>query len=407
MSDDWFEERLHRSLRQHADRVPSDRDLAGGAIARAHRIRTRRRAATAVAGMAVIAAAVPIALDVTGGGTDHTEPAQSPEPSVLTAEPTPEPDDSATPAQPIELDFGELPSGDPPRLPYVDVSAGEIVDGQTRIPFDETAIDSLHRVTGGYLVNVYDGDDPGLFLVGSDGGTQKLSDSTGYVAVSADGGRRIAWSENAEDGTSAELVLADGAGRERYRLPLDYSVNVWGFLRGRVLFQPTEERTARLWNPETGEVTDIEGVFGGFGTDGTELAGLITELRGIEEQPCTAVVDMSTERELWRSCDLRVETFSPDGRYITTIDAQTDGPGPPEVRVVELATGRERMVLRADLFHRTSWDADGNLVAEVVKDNREAVVRCDLHGACELATEPQPFDLRELTDPRPYVLGER
>src|SRR5690606_39563708 len=111
------------------------------------------------------------------------------------------------PAQPLEHGFGGLPAGDPPRLPDVDGSAGEIVDGQTRSPFDETAIDSLHRVTGGYLVNVYDGDDPGLFLVGSDGGTQKLSDSTGYVAVSADGGRRIAWSENAEDGTSAELVL--------------------------------------------------------------------------------------------------------------------------------------------------------------------------------------------------------
>lgn len=410
--NDRLEDRLGSSLRQHAEQTTSTADLASAAIGRAQRIRTRRRAATAIASLVVVASALPVGLNLVGGGNDRTEPINTPtpEPTVVeTAEPPrPSPEDVPSPQGPIELDFGELPSGPAPGVPYVDVRAGEIVDGDVRVPFAETEIDSVRKVTGGYLVNVYGGEDPGLFLIGDDGSSQHLSTSSGYVASSTDGGRSIAWSEIADNGGSSTLVLADGNGAERHSLPLDYSADVWGFLRGRVLVQPTDERALQLWNPETGTLADFPGAVGGLTTDGADLAAIITEVRGIEERPCTSVVDVSAgNRELWSSCEQRVETISPDGRYVSTIDAQTDGLGPPEIRVAELATGREIMTLRADLFQRTSWDANGNLLAEVVKDNRQAIVRCDLGGNCELATEPAPYDLEAMTDPRPYVLNQR
>lgn len=408
---DQFEDQLGRTLRQHADHAVRGRDLTGAAIDRARRIRGRRRAATVTAGLALIAATIPVTLNLTGGD-DRTEPINTPTPTVEeTAPPTPTEDADAetrVPSGPIEVDLAELPSGDPPDVPYVDTGAATIVDGEARVPFEENEIDSIRQVTGGYLINVYGGTEPGLFLVGDDGGTQRLSTSTGYVASSADGGQSIAWSEHTDDGSSSTLVLADGMGNERYRAPVDYSVNVWGFLRGRVLIQPTEEQTAQLWNPETGDITDVEGAVGALATDGAEQAAIITEFRGIEERPCTAVVDTAIDnRELWSSCEQRVETFSPYGRYISTIDAQTDGLGPPEIRVTDLSSGRELLTLRADLFQRTSWEADGSLLAEVVKDNQQAIVRCDLEGSCELATSPRPYDLDALSDPRPYVLNQR
>ncbi|HEX5995178.1 MAG TPA: hypothetical protein VFY84_08575, partial [Jiangellales bacterium] len=136
----------------------------------------------------------------------------------------------------------------------------------------------------------------------------------------------------------------------------------------------------------------------------------------------TAFIDTATEEVLWTTTNWLIAlAFSPDGRYAAFFevpwpdylrDAEAAGDAPStyprrELVVVETRSGDE--VARLDIEHaaRFAWEPDGSLVFEAWQDSSQmALVRCDLDGDCELATEPRATDIHPDAAQPPYHLGD-
>src|SRR5690606_33815108 len=70
---DPVEDCVSRALQRHADKVPLGRDVSGPAIQRALQIRRRRRAAGAVAGLALLGGLIPVGVELAGPPNDRAE----------------------------------------------------------------------------------------------------------------------------------------------------------------------------------------------------------------------------------------------------------------------------------------------------------------------------------------------
>jgi hypothetical protein len=102
---------------------------------------------------------------------------------------------------------------------------------------------------------------------------------------------------------------------------------------------------------------------------------------------CTVVTSLSDPgTRLWRSCDERVATFSPDGRRMTTISLLADGLGPAELW---LRRAGGRLLVHYSTpgwFGAQRWETDRALLLDTVGARKQAVVRCE--GAdCERASD--------------------
>jgi hypothetical protein len=89
---------------------------------------------------------------------------------------------------------------------------------------------------------------------------------------------------------------------------------------------------------------------------------------------------------LWKSCDERIESFSPDGRRMATVHILSDGIGPGAVAEREL-DGSLLGDYTTGWFGRIGFESNTNLLLEVNGDTLAATVRCS-EGSCENATDP-------------------
>jgi hypothetical protein len=138
----------------------------------------------------------------------------------------------------------------------------------------------------------------------------------------------------------------------------------------------------------------------------SEAAGLVAGYSEFtEDGTCSAVYEASGRRPLWQTCDYSFDHFSPDGRLLIGDPAYRDGVGDSFAVVVDAATGdvvRKFSVesVRAaggGTGHRgfiadTAFEDDShvllhlNMYTEGDPGTRQALVRCDIEGRCELAT---------------------
>ena len=95
---------------------------------------------------------------------------------------------------------------------------------------------------------------------------------------------------------------------------------------------------------------------------------------------------------LWRSCDERVERFSPDGRHLTTVDMLSDGIGPSQVLMRGLR-GQRQAEWRIDRgwIDVQGWEGPHTWVGEVHGPRRSAALRCT-GDDCERASALRPTD---------------
>jgi hypothetical protein len=101
---------------------------------------------------------------------------------------------------------------------------------------------------------------------------------------------------------------------------------------------------------------------------------------------CTVVTSLSEPGErLWRSCDERVATFSPDGRRLTTISLLSDGLGPTEVWLRRAGGRLLAHYTTPGWFGAQRWETDTALLLDTVGARKQAVVRCDVTD-CERAS---------------------
>jgi hypothetical protein len=110
------------------------------------------------------------------------------------------------------------------------------------------------------------------------------------------------------------------------------------------------------------------------------------------------------QRGLWRTCEHRLLSFSPDGRKVLASAAYADGLGDTQLAVLDAASGKvglELKVADGGAITQMVWEDDTHVLATVYERNRWGIVRIGLDGQRELAAplEPDSGDLES-----PFVL---
>jgi hypothetical protein len=445
---DPLDERLAQSLERQAGRVPSGYDLTDAAMKQASRIRSRRRAGAIVASIAVIAVALPVGWGLVEGddkrgmdnevvtttspspsdstspsATPSTTPSVTPSKSPVAPPPTnPNPNSSPSksssppPVKPttVRLDFDDLERGPAPQLPYL--YDGKIHEGgETREP---AANDRLIAVfEGGQIVYATDPElgTTDLVLIRTNGQRVRLTetgegDQLPEFAGLSKNRTKMAWSVTTSSGSSESTVLSYAEARTGEVInttTVQASRRAAGFVGEEVAVANWEDG-AFLWRGTTDNLAPWGSTRTAYRT--APPVGLVSVGRPSTDpdtMACGAVIEsFNPGDDLWRSCELKIDKFSPTGAYGSATHPMTDGLGPNQITLVESRTGKPRTTIETpDSGHlgELVWESTGAVLATAYVDGRWAIVRCTVAGECELVTSP----VEGIPDDSPLDLVDR
>jgi hypothetical protein len=371
-------------------------------LSRAGGIRRKRRTLTGlVAAAAVVALVVPAGViladreSASGPGplTHPTAPAST-SPS---ASPSPTPSTTTDPGSqpaPGVLDVSHLPTGDAPRLDYLQDGLLHFADGGT-----------------GAVRTHYT---PRQFVEMSDGSRvwQTVDHGTPYVEIQDPDG------------------YFHGAVRSRFGLAIDptHTISAWLSPSGHVTVWEGRATDPRPFGePVPGSDLRLGPV---IGNDCSLACSVVVNVRDREGQPwevrdsgtqplrdggylsisdsseaglsigLTRVTDVSTCSKLlgggefvgFSTCRNQLSSFSPDGRLILALPSYFDGTGPTGIGMYDLSGKRlfERSstVDAQAWFTDAAWEDDTHVLAPVFQGGRWAVVRIGSDGRMEYAVPP-------------------
>ena len=107
---------------------------------------------------------------------------------------------------------------------------------------------------------------------------------------------------------------------------------------------------------------------------------------------CSAVTELATGLQRWKTCQNRLDTFSPGNAFVLALPPNTGGPfGVKQVSALNAKTGTVIRTWTAPTVVRQLAEDDDHVLLEWYADvdarSRSAVVRCTVStGQCELAT---------------------
>lgn len=394
------EQRFSEALRVHAETAGASSLTIDDVRGRARGIRRRRAAAGAAGAAALVAAAVvPLAL-LTGGDSsrDALPPAESPTVSD-TANPVPEPTGP-------ELLAGWYVEG-----------ALRTSDGTDLRPDVDGEVVSIHRLgEDRWVLGAYP--DEGSFQV-------VVVDATGAVTASYpalegglatdDAGTAVGWLD--ESGV-AQVLTAETD--EPVTLPAELGTDPASPTPMQVLPGCTLAACALLVEvyPDGGGPAEMVRVdqdgrvrsYGAIGLisvtdvspDGTLVTGLSKEVEPAV-QYCSAVVEISTGRMRWETCDQSSLRFSPDGTLLLGIDSALDGLGHSFVDVLDAEDGSIVRHYEGGTVFDESWEsAESYLVSMQANTGENLLLRFTLEGG-----EPEVVERAGRTpgDPSQLRLG--
>lgn len=377
-----IQDELGRALHRQSDGV-TDAPISFEAVrGRAGRIRARRRAAVAGAVLAV-GAAVAVPTVLLGGNGDGRGDA----PPVVT-----------TPEKAAGLDISDLPTGDAPKVPYVDGDRLHLPGGHS--PVLEARLSQV-AVVGERIVGLHrEGETSEVVELDS---TQfevvQSWPTNGDLVVGTDG--QVAWLER----NGAVMVLRHGAPQPVQVAQLEGDERIVALTgscaeRGgcEVWFNDGAEqpRFAVVTNDGTPahpasttllQAADIHDL-----GDGSRLRVGITEFRD-DLTTCSGVTGPHADEATWTTCVHRPYAFSPDGTNLIAAGSQDDGIGDSTVTVIRVSDG----AVVTSLDNRTShafvtqavWEDDAHVLARVFQEGQWAIVRIGLDGTMEYAVEPR------------------
>ena len=347
------------------------------------------------------------------GDAPSDTPSASPSPTGSTSPATPPATPAPTPAPaPASLDLDGLERGDDPGIPYaVDLDA-PFLDGDYRVvlpggdpqgfPLPRESIGEfavtgeavvlLRRTEGGVVALVSDlaGTvlEEEMFLASHsvlvsrdrtvagwlrDDGTVHTLDSDGTHAVDLSGitpGAEAVLVRKADTSPSCQEEVPEGGGCIVYANRPDGGVDY-------TTSHGISERVTGLRS-----LADVD--------DRGRLLGRLSRDPG-----CWGLL-RPTGREVWRTCEHRLDSFSPDARHVLGILGNVRF---EEVRGLAVHDRRGTVVTSYDVPRGTSvsgveWEDDEHLLAVVRRRDRTAIVRVGLDGSVELATDvgPAPSD---------------
>lgn len=386
------------TLRRHADTVEAPtRRFAQEAHLAAGRVRRRRRITAAIGVTAVVAAAVPAWIGISG---------------------LPGPDKAIQPAQTqsapktVTLDPDELDRGPDPAVPWY--ADGHVHVGAESFPVGEFGEKSLERlVVAGDGFAVSDGcclkDRSKLETRIFDRHGKLVRKVPGGMAtVSADGRTIVTALASEDESTFVATDTMSGEEIGRKTVP-SFGASPAGFVGDRLVYSYAKAGTGWpdttvSWDPRSDVATPVSGI------DNVVVAGGTGRVAVATRKPCTPdslydchkVVDLTAPTEpLWhgRSGDFGVLSFSADGRYAFAAEGN-------DLVVYDLAERRHVLRVRVGddklkLRYQTAWEPSGGLLmvlenAPSAPNGTSTIVRCSLDGQCERASESLPVEKDEL-----------
>lgn len=383
-------DRLADTLRGRAATVGDQHPLTLDDVkGRATGIRRRRRVVTGLAAAAVLAVAVPAGIAVTDRTASTTRPDRGP---VATTDASPVPD-PAVPTGPVPLDTDTAARSGEAGVPLLYDGLLHLPEGGTfELPGDYT---DMVRTTDGWAGVVGGIDGTGrLDLLDEDGSVVDTAEATRGLAVSHDGtvlayvtpggdvmvrtergGERLA-EVQAELATPAGVVGGNGCG-DGCTVYTNFETGAGG-------------GAARTGSPETQEpfrLLEVTGV-----TEDGRVAGILSYEDDPTKEPgsCSAVLD-GDNRELWKTCDYTLGTFSPDGELVLGHPAYQSGDGDASLAILDADDGTVLAEYVNDARSQafvtsTVWDADGTVLGMVRQGTTWHLMRFTSDGQLSHAT---------------------
>lgn len=381
MSD--LETRLRTALHEEAGPLVAPPALADDTAARGARVHGRRRAAVAVAGVAVVALAVPFIHALTSSTTTVQPVAPSP-----TVRHSPHRTSAPEPVQQPDAWVAGLPDGRPPAVPYLQGmtyhwSAQPGQDATYAVPDVNTNV--FGPVRGGVAVGLMDtpAGHPEFGVAAPGGAFRRLGNGAAFGAAASPDGSRVAVGATGarqiqvyDVATGAKLSSVKAAGAR---------VLSWG--PGGVYYETgylSGNEKTWVWDP--GSATRPEPATAaldrhGFGLTVDPGCTKLVSQDGVSG--CLAVPYSATD-----------QVVSPDGRYVGYLATGPDRSA--WVAVLDTSTGRSsrlsaRLPATAIDFQPDNlvWESGDQLL--FVLDTRThgrpaaSMVRCSVTGGCEVA----------------------
>ncbi|WP_110240725.1 hypothetical protein [Nocardioides gilvus] len=366
MNDDLNGQRLGAGLRDHMGQSPySPLDL-DDVKSTASRIR-RRRTLTGVAVAAVAAAALIPAAFFTPGGEDTRRPI---DPTTQTPTPTMAPTMAPTPRADVTL-REDAPRGDDP----ADWSHPTFTDQALTHDSLPDNTDRVARIGERWVLSTRD-DGEGkrtVQLLDADGDVVQKFAARSFFAIS-DNHELVAWTT--DDST---LMLMDSQGKTRLLAKLPGDGNAIDVTGGAGCIDESVIDDCRVVvsydSPDGPAVVSGDGVVTPISQDITGVRAAFSDFAAgfektttFEAPPCMRLIDVTDGETQWRNCDVYVTSFSPDGRWTTVVDAQSDGWGPSRVGIADAATGKVYFWLDPSGDNRAlgtpTWEGSEHLVVD-------------------------------------------
>lgn len=370
---------LTRSLHEHAKDVDGAPSLAAGARRRARHIQVRRRVTAGTVAAVALVAAVPTALSV--GDATRTTPPPADTPTPTHVSPAPPPGTTT-------IALTGLEAAPEPATGWVEGTTFHRADGR-EITFPDRV--NGPAAYGDGAVGQYSASVPTLLFANGDV-------IPGYgPAVSTDRSR-VAWFFDERDTAGLVVSPVDEAGNA------DNSP-VTTVAKGTRL-QPVglvgdREVVSNVLGPNgQAEGARID-VVGGESTQTpweVDLVSTVSESAQLvagrtsatDSGSCWAVLPTDGGAAVSETCDYSLDHFSPDGRHLLAGPAYRSGAGDSSIAVLDAGTAEpvHTFDVEGDGFIvGTAFEDDTHLLAVVWAENRSAIVRCDLDGGCERATD--------------------
>ncbi|MFI5732390.1 hypothetical protein ACIA49_19880 [Kribbella sp. NPDC051587] len=235
-----------------------------------------------------------------------------------------------------------------------------VQDSQGKVLREEAGIDSLVGSADGDAVAYGDGD---LFAAVRQGGTVYYGKPGGY-------GDRLAQ-------------------------PKSYNLQVLSVSDKTVFFSSatTPGGTARLyrWNVGTKTATVVPKLTSPLAVSADGVLGASLPVF-TDSGVCSALINLGTGLQLWKSCQYRLDKFSPGNAFVIGLPPNTGGPvGVERLDAVNPETGKPIRTWLTSVISRQLAEDDDHVLfqwyAEEDVRSNSAIVRCTVStGECELAT---------------------
>ncbi|MFB9313809.1 hypothetical protein [Nocardioides plantarum] len=250
-----------------------------------------------------------------------------------------------------------------------------IIDGDVRVSVPGSYVDLLGEHAGKYVVLVERKGAWSTLRVGPGGSERVIARGTtpDDVVLASDGGLIAITRSQTSTRTKIDVLRVSNGTRYTQRA-FSKAPRVLDILGDQAVVGGPDSGTIS-WDLGAGTVKKITGRFGYRADLG---AGRLATFDGDPyDGGCTLVTSLARPTtRLWRSCQERVDAFSPDGKRVATVAKLTDGRGPNRVTTRSIHGSLLATYRVSGHFGLMRWESEKALLLATFGQDKAAIVRC-------------------------------